>query len=239
VTFAQTLIFFLPKDLFPLASVSIPALRPNQSPIQWIERGAFLGGKGVLSWGVKHAEAWSWPLTPSSAKIKNEYELYSTYPISAFAPAGQFPLLPGCLRENRLWRLHSCFAVVTYSQVSEKSLTLIQAISSNLADILVSGWQISGINNYLNGRKKKATYEQIQENYEWLELWCQLWDYTPSGFGPRKLMFVARSVHTLSILYLVKNFLSSSPPSRRFLPFSIFFPLTWALRDHGSEKLND
>jgi hypothetical protein len=43
------------KD-FPLTSVSRPALRPTQRPVQWVP--------GVHSSGQSAAGAWHWPLTP-------------------------------------------------------------------------------------------------------------------------------------------------------------------------------
>jgi hypothetical protein len=43
------------EKVFPLASVSRPALRPNQRPVHWVP--------GVLSPGQSAAGAWRWPLT--------------------------------------------------------------------------------------------------------------------------------------------------------------------------------
>jgi hypothetical protein len=50
---------FVPRQgqrIFPLSSVSRPALRPTQSPVQWVP--------AVLSPGQSAAGAWRWPLTP-------------------------------------------------------------------------------------------------------------------------------------------------------------------------------
>jgi hypothetical protein len=48
---------------FPLCSVSRPALRPTQPPIQWVPE--------VFFPGVKRGR-----VTPSSAEVKNKKELY-------------------------------------------------------------------------------------------------------------------------------------------------------------------
>jgi hypothetical protein len=52
------------ERIFPLPSVSRPALRPTQPPLQWVS--------GVLSPGQSAAWARRWPLTPSSAEVTNE-----------------------------------------------------------------------------------------------------------------------------------------------------------------------
>jgi hypothetical protein len=57
------------ERIFPLASVSRPALRLTQTPIQRVP--------GVLSPGTKRGRGHDADhSTPSSAKVKNEYELY-------------------------------------------------------------------------------------------------------------------------------------------------------------------
>jgi hypothetical protein len=56
--------------IFPLASVSRPALRSTQPPIQWVTGGPFLRGRARLGCDTDHSP-------PSSAKVKNE-ELYSS-----------------------------------------------------------------------------------------------------------------------------------------------------------------
>jgi hypothetical protein len=66
------------QRIFPLASVSRPALGPTQPPVQWVP--------GVLSPGVKvqlGRDADHSP--PSSAKVENEWELYL---LSPQAPPG-------------------------------------------------------------------------------------------------------------------------------------------------------
>jgi len=45
--------------IFPLTSVSRPALVPTQPPVQWVS-------------GSKASGAWRWQLTPSSAEVMNE-----------------------------------------------------------------------------------------------------------------------------------------------------------------------
>jgi hypothetical protein len=52
------------QRIFLLTSVSKPALRSTQPPVQWV--------LGVLSPGQSAAGASSWPLTPSSVEVKNE-----------------------------------------------------------------------------------------------------------------------------------------------------------------------
>jgi hypothetical protein len=52
------------QRIFPLTSVSRPAVRPTRPPVQWVP--------GVLSPGKRAAGAWRWPLTPSSAEVRNE-----------------------------------------------------------------------------------------------------------------------------------------------------------------------
>jgi hypothetical protein len=62
----------------PLSSVSRPALRCNQPPIQWV-RGPFPGGKVRPGHDGDHSP-------PSSAEVKNEQELYLFSPL---APTGR------------------------------------------------------------------------------------------------------------------------------------------------------
>jgi hypothetical protein len=52
------------QRIFLLTSVSRPALRPTQPPVQWVQE--------VLPPGQSAAGAWRWPFTPSSAEVKNE-----------------------------------------------------------------------------------------------------------------------------------------------------------------------
>jgi hypothetical protein len=54
--------------MFPLTSVSRQTLRSTQSPVQRVP--------GVVSPVLKAAGQWRWQLTPSSAEVKNNYELY-------------------------------------------------------------------------------------------------------------------------------------------------------------------
>jgi hypothetical protein len=59
--------------IFPLASVSRPALGPTQPPVQWVP--------GVLSPGVKARPGrYADHSPPSSAEVENEYELYILSP---------------------------------------------------------------------------------------------------------------------------------------------------------------
>jgi hypothetical protein len=55
------------KRIFPLASVSRPALRPTQPSFQWY-RGSFLGGKAWPGWEAYHSHT-------SSVEVNNEQEL--------------------------------------------------------------------------------------------------------------------------------------------------------------------
>ena len=57
------------RDLPPQ---SRPVLGPTQPPIQWIP-GLFPGGKA--------AGTWRWPLTPSSAEVKERVKLYRFPPL--------------------------------------------------------------------------------------------------------------------------------------------------------------
>jgi hypothetical protein len=60
------------QRIFPLVSVSSPAVRPTQPPVQCL--------LGVLSQGKSAAGAWRWPLIPSSVEAENEQELYFLSP---------------------------------------------------------------------------------------------------------------------------------------------------------------
>jgi hypothetical protein len=69
--------FRLRKSTFPLATVSRPALRSTQPPTQWVP--------GILSPGVKLSRGVTLSThPPSSAEVKNEYELD---PLSPLVPA--------------------------------------------------------------------------------------------------------------------------------------------------------
>jgi hypothetical protein len=61
------------QRIFPLTSVSRPALGPTQPPVQWVP--------GVLSPGVKPRPGRDADHSPlSSAEVVNEYELYFLSP---------------------------------------------------------------------------------------------------------------------------------------------------------------
>jgi hypothetical protein len=63
------------ERIFPLASVSRPALGPTQPPVQWVP--------GVLSPGVKRSQGMTLTTHPqSSAAVNNEYELYVLSPLA-------------------------------------------------------------------------------------------------------------------------------------------------------------
>jgi hypothetical protein len=52
------------QSIFPLASVSRPALRPTQPPVQWVP--------GVLSPGVKRGRGVTLTTHPHHAEVENE-----------------------------------------------------------------------------------------------------------------------------------------------------------------------
>jgi hypothetical protein len=73
------MIFLIPSmrrltDQLHLASVSRPALRPTQPPIQWVPE---VDSRGEVRLGrdADHSP-------PSRAEVKNEYELYLSSPLS-------------------------------------------------------------------------------------------------------------------------------------------------------------
>jgi hypothetical protein len=68
--------------IFPLASVSRPALRPTQPPVQWVPGGYFPLGKARLGCDAKHPP-------PSSAEVKNEYGIYVLLPHDCMVLAEQ------------------------------------------------------------------------------------------------------------------------------------------------------
>jgi hypothetical protein len=51
--------------IFPLASVSRPAMGPTQSPVEWVPGGPFPGNKARPGRDADHS-------LPSSAEVKNE-----------------------------------------------------------------------------------------------------------------------------------------------------------------------
>jgi hypothetical protein len=75
------------KGFFPLASVSRPAIRPTQTPIQWVPGGRFLGVKRSL-----YVTLTTHPhLVPRSRMNRR----YISSPIGVFmAAAGQFYFTP-------------------------------------------------------------------------------------------------------------------------------------------------
>jgi hypothetical protein len=69
-----------------LASASRPVLGPTQPPIQWVPGGPFPGGKARPERDADH-------LSPSSAEVMNEKELYLPSPqASPWRVAGQLYL---------------------------------------------------------------------------------------------------------------------------------------------------
>jgi hypothetical protein len=71
------------QRIFPLASVSRPALKSAQPPIQWVLRGPF---PGVKVWPGRDADH----SLQSSAEVKNESELYLLSPWCLHGIAGHF-----------------------------------------------------------------------------------------------------------------------------------------------------
>jgi hypothetical protein len=61
------------ERIFPLASVSRPALGPTQPPLQWVPGGPFPGAKARPGHDTDHSPA-------SSAEVVNEQELYFLSP---------------------------------------------------------------------------------------------------------------------------------------------------------------
>jgi hypothetical protein len=53
------------QRIFPLPSVSRPALGPTQLPVQWVPGGPFPGGKSAAGGDADHSP-------PSSAEVENE-----------------------------------------------------------------------------------------------------------------------------------------------------------------------
>jgi hypothetical protein len=53
------------QNIFPLSSVSRPALGPTQPPVQWVLGGPFSGGKARTGRDADHSP-------PSSAEVENE-----------------------------------------------------------------------------------------------------------------------------------------------------------------------
>jgi hypothetical protein len=63
--------------IFPLSSVSRPALGPTQPPVQWVTRVLSPGVRARPGRDADHSP-------PSSAKVEYEYELYLLSPPSVF-----------------------------------------------------------------------------------------------------------------------------------------------------------
>jgi hypothetical protein len=61
------------ERIFPLSSVSIPALGPTQPPVQWVPGGPFPSAKARPGRDADHSP-------PSSAEVENEWELYLLSP---------------------------------------------------------------------------------------------------------------------------------------------------------------
>jgi hypothetical protein len=72
---------------------------------------------------------------------------------------------------------------------------------------------MSGLYNVYYGSPRKATYGQIQGDYEWLQLWRQLYAYITSSFGLGKFkrLILLHRVYQKLVNYGLQN--SLLPPA--------------------------
>jgi hypothetical protein len=107
------------QRIFPLTSVSIPALSPTQPPVQW--------APGVLSPGQSAAGVWRWPFTPIYCWGQEWVGAIPPLPLSAILACSGTALLfyfsGTLLHQTPHHRRHQSFVCIScYQSINSQNL---------------------------------------------------------------------------------------------------------------------
>jgi hypothetical protein len=183
---------FYPRQgqrIFPLSSVSRPALRPTQPPVRWVP--------GILSPGRSAAGAWRWPLTPISCRCQEWVGAVLPLPPGAIMACSGTALLVVVTQPVSYVCCQSVDVTETVMTVSR--LATAAAQTQTATKIVHSRW-IQGLSWYRNARSAQMLVTVKSVRREPFFLICDeafsetIWDSTISNIRTKSVIHMPRKI---------------------------------------------